>query len=245
MFGAERIVLYNHTSGTNLDRFLLYYQSLGLLDIIPWHVPVTVNVDPPDPMVVPEVHYFAQVTALNDCLYRYMYRSRYIVYLDLDELLVPRQSDNWESMLSSLPKDVGHRTFDGGGVTGAYIFQNVFFRIDWEDGPHSTDKRVAQFHLRSQMKTWRETRIWPPHMRSKYIIDPVTVDTVGIHFVFNFVNPKYSHYEVRPSLGLLHHYRDWGDEQPPPSRHQDFHMVQWKSQIISRVMKVHASVNKV
>jgi len=30
--------------------------------------------------------------ALNDCLYRNMYKSKYVAFLDIDEIIVPRQN---------------------------------------------------------------------------------------------------------------------------------------------------------
>ena len=32
---------------------------------------------------------------LNDCLYRNLYRYRYVVVTDMDEMIVPRQYDNY------------------------------------------------------------------------------------------------------------------------------------------------------
>jgi len=47
----------------------------------------------------PDVHYFAQLAALNDCLYRVMFRARFVVLVDLDEVLVPRRRRHWRPML--------------------------------------------------------------------------------------------------------------------------------------------------
>jgi len=92
MFGAQRLVFYNYSTGPDVATVLRRYESEGLVSVIPWRIPLLVDTWPPgEPPVKPEIHYFGQVAALNDCLYRNMFTSRYIVFTDLDELLVPRR----------------------------------------------------------------------------------------------------------------------------------------------------------
>ncbi|KAK2145677.1 hypothetical protein LSH36_664g01040 [Paralvinella palmiformis] len=66
ILGADKIVFYNHTTGPHLDRYLSHYVSIGVVDVIPWKIPVAVDPDPPDPRIAPEIHYFGQVVALNE-----------------------------------------------------------------------------------------------------------------------------------------------------------------------------------
>lgn len=40
-----------------------------------------------------EIHYFGQIPVLHDCLYRYMYQSRYVALHDIDELILPQSVD--------------------------------------------------------------------------------------------------------------------------------------------------------
>ncbi|MGL4849430.1 MAG: glycosyltransferase family 92 protein [Clostridium sp.] len=37
-----------------------------------------------------DIHYYGQIPALNDCIYRYMYQSRYVALHDTDELILPQ-----------------------------------------------------------------------------------------------------------------------------------------------------------
>lgn len=65
----------------------------GLVEVIPWSLSTYVNVSRGWlPEHGPgELHYFGQIPALNDCLYRYMYQSRYVALHDIDELILPQQ----------------------------------------------------------------------------------------------------------------------------------------------------------
>jgi len=87
MFGADRFVFYNYSTGSNVTTHLHRYGDEGVVwAAVPWRVPVAVDMWPPDPMHEPEIHYFAQLAALNDCLYRVMFRARFVVLADLDEV---------------------------------------------------------------------------------------------------------------------------------------------------------------
>jgi len=66
--------------------------SSGLVEVIPWPLSRFLRVsrswlvkDGPG-----DLHYFGQIPALNDCLYRYMYRSAYVALHDTDELILPQ-----------------------------------------------------------------------------------------------------------------------------------------------------------
>jgi len=86
IFGADKLVFYNYSSGPQVTTYLKHMQREGLLNVMPWPLPMPVDVWPPVPGHIPQVHYFAQLAALNDCLYRYMSTARHIVFTDLDEV---------------------------------------------------------------------------------------------------------------------------------------------------------------
>ena len=230
ILGAGKVVFYNHTSGPDVDRLLAMYVRQGVVDVIPWKVPVAVNTWPRDPDIEPQIHYFGQVVALNDCLYRYMFTSAYIVFTDLDEFIVPRAERTWPEMMAapSLPCY---------STNGAYVFQNTFFRTDWPDDEDTLhDQDVVRLKLLTLLKTSRETYVWPHYARSKYMVSPRLVVQAGIHFVFEFIdNFSVMQCEVPSSVGLLHHYRLWEDEgSKPPSTH-DTYMYRYRHRIVGAV----------
>ena len=65
------------------------------MEVIPWTISSHLNVSAswlPDGSPS-QIHYYGQVPALNDCVYRYMYQTRYIALHDMDELILPQQVD--------------------------------------------------------------------------------------------------------------------------------------------------------
>uniref|UniRef100_A0A3Q2D5R7 Glycosyltransferase family 92 protein n=1 Tax=Cyprinodon variegatus TaxID=28743 RepID=A0A3Q2D5R7_CYPVA len=101
LLGVNRVVIYKTNCSAEVQRVLEYYS--GLVEVIPWSMAKYLKVsrrafydrDPAD------IHYFAQIPALNDCLYRYMYQSKYMALHDPDELILP------QSLLAMLEKKHG------------------------------------------------------------------------------------------------------------------------------------------
>ncbi|ELU17124.1 hypothetical protein CAPTEDRAFT_228919 [Capitella teleta] len=228
LLGAQRITFYNYSSGPSVHRILDYYSEQGIVQVIPWQVPVAVDTWPPDPKVQPQIHYFAQLLALNDCLYRHMFTSNYVVFTDLDEFIIPRDLTTWNEMMTSeLPCYSG---------TGCYLFQNCFFRRDWEDDVTAlTDKSVQRLKLLTQLKMQREANIWPHFSRSKYIVKPRLIVQVGVHFVFEFIDTRDYQCEVPSNIALLHHYRLWEDDLQKMRKVPDNTTLRYKSALVSRV----------
>uniref|UniRef100_A0A3Q2D410 Glycosyltransferase family 92 protein n=1 Tax=Cyprinodon variegatus TaxID=28743 RepID=A0A3Q2D410_CYPVA len=92
LLGVNKAVIYKTSCSQETQRVLDYYASKGFVEVVPWSLSKYLNVsrgfmshkDPGD------IHYFGQMPALSDCLYRYMYQSRYMAFQDPDELILPQ-----------------------------------------------------------------------------------------------------------------------------------------------------------
>jgi hypothetical protein len=236
VLGANKVVFYNHTTGPNIDRFLAHYIKLGVIEVMDWKVPVNVDVWPPVSDREVEVHYFAQLAALNDCLYRHMYTTQFLVFTDLDEFIVPTTPVTWYKLLLSLPSN------QDGQPYSCFLFQNVFFKTEWPSDPvYERIQTVSNYHITSLLKSKREAYIWPHGSRSKYILDPRVGDMVGVHMVWKFSTSLQQCYEVSESEALLHHYRFWDDPTLKDFvRDTSIHM--FKDQILHRVQRIHKEI---
>ena len=85
ILGASHVTLYNDTVGPEAGCALRYYESKGLVTLLPWHHL--------DMISQREIRTEGLFAALNDCLYRSMYAYEYLALLDLDEFIVPRHED--------------------------------------------------------------------------------------------------------------------------------------------------------
>ena len=123
MFGVTEFTLYNATAQLSADvqRVFDYYTKRGLLQL---H-----QIQPPDFARHVKNRYAADLgmrLALNDCMYRNMYRYRYIVVVDLDEILVPLQHRSYQQLMAQRQQSIdeygpamrGHRQTYGCWIGG-------------------------------------------------------------------------------------------------------------------------------
>jgi hypothetical protein len=245
LFGAQKFIFYNYSSGSNVDRYLGMYADRGLVEVVPWRVPVAVDLWPPDPKEEPEIHYFAQLASLNDCLYRSMFRSRFTVFSDLDEIVVPHNVNTWMAMLSNVTAD-WLRAFTINGkkmFPGAYLIQNVFFYSDWPDSDKlSGDSRVHDLGLVTLLKTRREEKVHAWYVRSKYIVWSRMTSMVSVHSVIDFVDDsRVMHVMVPEKQALLHHYRHSFDNRSLDMANSivDERMHNYITEIVFRTADIH------
>lgn len=66
-----------------------------LLTLTGWQYPEGLN---------NEIGYFGQTAALNDCLYRNMYKSKFVLFNDIDEIILPVKDWDWSSLMENLQK---------------------------------------------------------------------------------------------------------------------------------------------
>ncbi|KAL7870832.1 hypothetical protein SRHO_G00083290 [Serrasalmus rhombeus] len=129
LLGVQKVAIYKTNCYPDTQKVLDYYVRQGFVEIIPWTVSSYINVsrgwkksDSPG-----ELHYFGQIAALNDCVYRYMYESQYVALQDLDELILPLKEDNWTTLIPQLEEIYQHHA--------GFEFENNIFPIsipsDW------------------------------------------------------------------------------------------------------------------
>jgi len=92
ILGAHHIVFYLRDMSPEVVRTLDWYTSTSdFITVIPWLLPLSDKT----------VWYNAQLMAVNDCLYRTMYRFSHVAFNDIDEFIVPHRHSNWAEMIDS------------------------------------------------------------------------------------------------------------------------------------------------
>ncbi|KAL4601532.1 hypothetical protein GN956_G25831 [Arapaima gigas] len=93
ILGVQKVYIYNTSCGPDLEKVLQYYKEEGTLEVEPWPIDKYLNSSKgwkfPEHKV--DLKNYGQLTTLNDCIYRNMYRSRYVLLNDIDEIIVPYQ----------------------------------------------------------------------------------------------------------------------------------------------------------
>ncbi|KAJ4939891.1 hypothetical protein JOQ06_029327 [Pogonophryne albipinna] len=121
LLGVDRVVIYNTSCGPELDRLLQSYSQEGFVEMVPW--PIHRYLNPSKGWLFSQsggdVHYFGQLTTLNECIYRSMERSRYVLLNDIDEIIMPYKHNNLMSLMDMLQKQQPN--------TGVFLIENHIF----------------------------------------------------------------------------------------------------------------------
>ena len=196
IFGGDFVTLYNYSISPTLEPYIDYYKLKKRLEVVQWNLPVKSNENALSDENN-DVHYFAQTAAMSDCLYRAYLSSKFVVYLDLDELIVPiNGSKKW---LDFMPE---HRKF------GAYQIRSTFFPRECKRFEnHLTNPLLQRLPLKAFQYFFRQEYIFPYRVRSKWIGRPENVEIAEIHFPGALRNAK--EYLVPETHALVYHYRYW------------------------------------
>ena len=198
ILGAEFFTVYLNDPRPQIMATLQDYTNKGIVELVDWNVRTKL------------LFYRGQKAAINDCLYRNMYKTKYLVFLDIDELIVPKLDHNWTALMNRIDKDEKHAYFS---------FRNAFFHNE-----HQPLKQFSEQHklpcsnisIPRYYTNWKRSKAAQPHgRRSKYIVKPETANITDVHFVKDLL-AGFTVYEVEEEIGLMHHYRFpemWPDEK--------------------------------
>ncbi|KAK7491525.1 hypothetical protein BaRGS_00017164 [Batillaria attramentaria] len=232
ILGADHVTAYVTSVSGNVRRVLQHYVTRTFMHVHMWR-------NPPQP-----VHYYGQIAAINDCLFRMRHASKLVVFTDLDEVIVPHVHGTWSAMLDSLRQ----RTNDSDHIA-VFTFRNAFFYLS-PPGPASNktlightdqvstlltaeqEEQARWLGLSSARRLYRTLYIWGDRDRSKMIVDPLRVAMVGIHYP-HFLAKGYRAVIVHPNLALLHHYRQWS----PQKTVRDISALRFAPRLIDSVKK--------
>ncbi|KAJ6652641.1 hypothetical protein lerEdw1_011236 [Lerista edwardsae] len=133
ILGVQKVVLYMNSCTELMRRFLSIYVAEGTVEIIPWPIDSYFETTSfwQD---YNGIKSHGETTVLNDCIYRNMYKSKYVLLNDIDEIFLPIKHQNWKTMMDSLQ--------DKNPGAGVFLFQNYFF-------PHTVFSSEAAVNISS------------------------------------------------------------------------------------------------
>ncbi|CAG5131146.1 unnamed protein product [Candidula unifasciata] len=239
ILGAEHFVVYNYSISPAVDQILQRYQQDGLVTVLPWPLPTL------------DVHYYGQMAALNDCIYRNRNISRFVVVVDTDELIIPRESLTWMELIDTVSpqeRDVSALRHPSGSsknwlkATGSFEFRSGSFVVvgtpSWTALPSELEfseeekNNLLKYKIHTLTQLQRARKVLPRKHRTKYIARPELVNISGIHFVHSFMS-NVSSLDVRENFALVHHYQklDFADTV------MDTNILKFKDQLFPRLLQ--------
>ncbi len=226
MFGIKRFIFHAFDVGSAVLKYLQYYESLGIAEVIPWLLPPAFNTSA-------GIWYYGQMAAQLDCLYKSLYSTTYLAYFDLDEILVPRTSPDLSGIISN-----------GKGIESCiHQFRHVCYDLQWPSNDNFNNSDLAvKYDINTLRKITRSTFIWQRNRRSKYLANVQNLIMPGIHFAWA-CRQGTTRDNVSPSDGLLHHYRfEAPRDKIPPGNTTDAILRIYADVIIRHIQMVHKTV---
>ncbi|ROL52924.1 Glycosyltransferase family 92 protein F13G3.3 [Anabarilius grahami] len=177
LLGVQHVVIYNTSCGPDLDKLLKHYETEGILEIVSWPIDKFLNPSPGWNFqeFKGDLHYYGQLVTLNECIYRHMYQSRYVLLNDIDEIIMPYKHTN----LPSLMKDL-QSAHPGVGV---FLIENhIFPKTQFED---SGKFKRAEWHnipgVNIMEHIYREPDRKNVYNPTKMIVNPRKVQQTSVH----------------------------------------------------------------
>ncbi|XP_056394100.1 uncharacterized protein LOC130290462 isoform X2 [Hyla sarda] len=236
LLGAQRVTIYGKNCSRLMEQILDYYSKEGTVEIVPWPIQQYLRASSKwrfENINDGDIGYYGQLSSLNDCLYRNMYRSKYVLLNDLDEIILPFKHMTWDSMMESLQRenpDVNVFLFESHNFPQSVVTNGNFPDISsWKDVPgfnllnhiHREPDRPNIFNAR------------------KMIVNPRKVIQTSVHSVLKSLGGI--HY-VPLKTGLVHHCK-WPHQPDLKSQLIDDRTI-WKFNV-SLIRNVNRVLNQI
>lgn len=131
ILGASKVFLYELEVHPNISKVLQYYKSIGLVQL----TPITLPGDQPNLPGFRHLYLKNKLTnkrqneiiPYNDCLYRNLYSYEYLALLDIDEIIMPIQHQDWYGLMEQVQKEsLAEKNY----TRASYNVRNVYFLDD-------------------------------------------------------------------------------------------------------------------
>ncbi|XP_068224432.1 uncharacterized protein [Palaemon carinicauda] len=206
LLGANKVFIYDMAVHPNVSKVLNYYKEKGKIGI----TKLTLPGQQPNIRGVSYMYLKAkivhkrqnEVIPYNDCLYKNMYKYKYISLLDIDEVIMPRNSSSWRELLEIVKrKDTAenkHRS--------SYVARNVYFMDDMRQ-PQEPDVTDVPGYMHMLQNIYRSGNYTKPGAYVKCFHDTERVLTLHNHFPFSCIGPQCTAYSMSTDDAHLQHYR--------------------------------------
>ncbi len=147
-----------------------------------------------------------EVIPYNDCFYRNLFTYKYVVLLDVDEIIVPKNALNWHEMIAKIEAEA----IDANSDVASINFKNTYFMdsmlIKGKDNVtlQAELKRIPKqlFMLRNVYRS----SSFSPHIKSFHSTEYVLI--LHNHYPMECVQGHCPKFLVNEKVAQLQHYRE-------------------------------------
>ncbi|NWJ00556.1 GALT1 galactosyltransferase, partial [Crypturellus undulatus] len=230
ILGVQKVVIYKNSCSQLMEKVLKFYIEEGTVEIIPWPINSHLKVSTKwhFSMDAKDIGYYGQITALNDCVYRNMLRSKFVILNDADEIILPLKHPDWKTMMQSLQEQ--------NPGTGVFLFENHIFpeTISTHTFNISSWNTVPGVNILQHVHREPDRKeVFNP---KKMIVDPRKVVQTSVHSVLRAYGNSVS---VPVDVALTYHCRvPLQGNLPRESLIRDTALWRYNSSLIMNVNKV-------
>ncbi|XP_006006521.2 uncharacterized protein LOC102365350 [Latimeria chalumnae] len=187
MLGVQKVFICKSSCSQIIEKLLQqHYIKEGIIQVIDWPIASYFKLSrgwqfSKHPG---ENRYYGQITTLNDCVYRNMYRSKYLLLNDIDEIILPIKHRNWHQLMEFLEKNYPD--------AGIFLIENHIWPNTQSDenNTFNTAKwiNVPGVNILTHIY-WESTRpnVYNP---TKMIVNPRMVIQTSVHTVLKFYGKR-------------------------------------------------------
>ncbi|KAK2898750.1 hypothetical protein Q8A67_010168 [Cirrhinus molitorella] len=177
LLGVQHVVVYNTSCGPDLEKLLKHYETEGILEIVSW--PIDQFLNPSRGWNIKlhngDIQYFGQIVTLNECIYRNMYQSKYVLLNDIDEIIMPYKHTNLPSLMEDLQP--AHPNI------GVFLIENhIFPKTQFEESgkfKRAEWKNIPGINIMEHI--YREPPRKNIYNPTKMIVNPRKVQQTSVH----------------------------------------------------------------
>ena len=186
---VKQVYVYNSSLANKYSQVFRHYVRQGFVNLRQVPSPVS-GVENRNKVRLPSA------ISLNDCMYRSMWNSKYIILQDFDEAIVPQDNETYLTMLSKIDQEYGLKS-----PAPTYTFRNSYF---WLNYPPDKTKDKNLFFLRYRYHAPPNRKMFTP----KSFVDPRRCRSVFNHYCWiSFPYTKRPWIFVDPKFATVHHYK--------------------------------------
>jgi len=234
ILGADKFFVYVYSVHPNLKRVLEYYSSKGVLEIIPLSLPGKQPNKPKQRSRYLKTKLWQkrrdELVPYNDCYYRNLYSHRFVLPVDVDEVIVPVRTSTWKAMFQELFAEDPHLLdkYSSFSVRNAYFF---------DDFPTNDLQDIPKYHhiLRH---TVRSANFSPGLESVKSFVSTDGALTVFNHYTLRILRPSVARNLVLGvDVAQMNHYRDSCSSNTAPDCLDNFLKFKKKDTLVLRYAK--------
>ena len=223
--GAEIITVYFQSLPESFYDILIPYVNASIVEVLDWNINAVLS-----GFTVA----WGQTGLINECIYRNLYRVKYLALIDIDEFIIP-QEKRYVKITDLLP--VLERSSP---KAASYVF---FHTVLWSDGVSLPDVKLAvkcdkmkwpryvTYTLRSGDPI-TDAKLHPNH---KVIVKPQGMISGDVHGALLVKKGYTSQYDVPLNVGLLFHYRSSLRYEVPKKKERSFLMSRYFNETLEGI----------